>query len=142
MASAAEDWAIAFDLPHTGNVHAIECKMKQVALNELPEESVSHNPAIKKKVMLRLGDLPHLTNFAQARFAPGQVAPAHSHRDMSEVFFVESGCGCITIDGQAYPLSPGVCIAVEVGESHEVRNTGHEELILTYFGLRAPYPDR
>lgn len=40
------------------------------------------------------------------------------------------------IDGQAYPLQPGTCIAVEPHEEHEVRNTGTTELILTYFGLR------
>ena len=62
--------------------------MKVISLSTLPEQAVSHNPAIKKKVMLSLGSLPHLTNFSQARFAPGQVAKAHSHSDMCEVFFV------------------------------------------------------
>ncbi len=59
--------------------------MITTSLNELPEQPVSHNPEIKKKVMLKLGDLPHLTNFSQARFAPGQSAPAHAHQDMSEL---------------------------------------------------------
>jgi quercetin dioxygenase-like cupin family protein len=110
--------------------------MKHVSLTHIAEESVSHNPAIKKKVMLRLGDLPHLTNFSQARFAPGQIAPAHAHQDMCEVFFVESGSGVMQIDEQEYVLSAGVCIAVEPGETHEVKNNGEEELVLTYFGLR------
>lgn len=110
--------------------------MKFTSLSNLPEEAVSHNPAIKKKVMLRLGDLPHLTNFSQAVFAPGQVAKAHAHRDMCEVFFVESGAGTIRINQTAYPLEPGTCIAVEPGEEHEVSNTGDRELVLTYFGLR------
>lgn len=112
--------------------------MKHITLDQLPEESVSHNPAIKKKVMLRLGELPHLTNFSQARFAPGQVAAGHAHADMCEVFFVESGSGTICVDGQDYSLEPGVCVAVEPHETHEVRNTGPGELVLTYFGLRAP----
>ncbi|MEM9088308.1 MAG: cupin domain-containing protein [Cyanobacteria bacterium P01_F01_bin.53] len=111
--------------------------MKLTSLNELPVEAVSHNPAIKKQVMLRMGDLAHLTNFSQARFQPGQVAEAHTHADMNEVFFVESGTGKIVIDGEPHDLLPGVCIAVTVGESHEVSNTGNEELVLTYFGLRA-----
>ncbi|RUR75909.1 cupin domain-containing protein [Chlorogloeopsis fritschii PCC 9212] len=110
--------------------------MKFTSLNEIQEESVSHNPAIKKKVMLRFGDLPGLTNFAQARFAPGQIAPAHAHHDMCEVFFVEAGAGTIRIDGKEYPLNPGNCIAVEPGEVHEVINNGASELVLTYFGLR------
>jgi quercetin dioxygenase-like cupin family protein len=111
--------------------------MKHCKLHQLPPEPVSHNPAISKKVMLRLGDLPHLTNFSQARFAPGQVAAAHAHRDMCEVFFVESGTGVICVDGQDYALTAGVCVAVETGETHEVRNQGTEELVLTYFGLRS-----
>ncbi|MBD1918669.1 MULTISPECIES: cupin domain-containing protein [Cyanophyceae] len=110
--------------------------MKITGLDQVQEESVSHNPAIKKRVLLRSHDLPHLTNFAQARFAPGQVAQGHSHADMAEVFFVEAGDGTITVDGQAYPLTPGTCIAIEPGEYHEVANTGAQELILTYFGIR------
>ncbi len=35
-----------------------------------------------------------------------------------------------------YPLQPGNCYAVEVGEVHEIVNTGNTELILTYFGLK------
>lgn len=110
--------------------------MKLTSLSTLPEETVSHNPAIQKKVMLRLGDLPHLTNFSQARFAPGQIAATHAHADMYEVFFVEAGEGTIRIDGQPYTLQPGTCITVEPGEEHEVSNTGPGDLVLTYFGLK------
>ena len=87
--------------------------------------------------MLSLGDLPHLTNFSQACFAPGQIASGHSHTDMSEVFFVESGLGNIRINGIDYQLKLGVCIAVEPGEIHEISNTGNTDLIITYFGLRS-----
>ena len=109
--------------------------MKLTTLNQLPIESVSHNSAIAKQVMLRMGDIPHLTNFSQARFRPGQVAAAHAHTDMHEVFFVESGEGTIAIDGTPYALKPGVCVAVAPSETHEVVNTGDRDLILTYFGL-------
>ncbi|MBF2025236.1 MAG: cupin domain-containing protein [Oscillatoriales cyanobacterium C42_A2020_001] len=111
--------------------------MKLTSLSELATEFVSHNPAIQKKVMLRSGELPHLTNFSQARLAPGQIAAAHRHTDMYEVFFVEAGEGMIEIDQTPYPLQPGVCVAVEPGERHEVSNTGTEELVLTYFGVLA-----
>ncbi|MFE4104754.1 cupin domain-containing protein [Almyronema epifaneia] len=109
--------------------------MKHVSLKTLPEEAVSHNPAIKKRVLLRSGDLPHLTNFAQARFSPGQLAAAHAHKDMCEVFFVEAGDGIIRINNTDYELQVGTCIAVEPGEVHEVINTGAVDLVLTYFGL-------
>ncbi|AUB34858.1 Mannose-6-phosphate isomerase, cupin superfamily [Nostoc flagelliforme CCNUN1] len=38
--------------------------MITTSLKDLAEESVSHNAEIKKKVMLRFGDLPHLTNLS------------------------------------------------------------------------------
>lgn len=110
--------------------------MKRISLASLAEERVSHNPEITKKVMLRSGDLPHLTNFAQACFAPGQVATAHAHSDMCEVFFVEAGAGSIRVNDQIYPLQPGVCIAVEPGEVHEITNHGTHDLVVTYFGLQ------
>ncbi len=111
--------------------------MKRSALAELPEEAVSHNAAIRKRVLLRKGDLPRLTNFSQARFPPGQRAAGHRHEDMSEVFFVEAGRGAIRVDGNEYALSPGVCVAVEAREIHEIENTGSEELVISYFGLES-----
>ncbi len=109
--------------------------MKKVALADVPWEGVSHDPEIRKKVLLRKGDLPYLANFSQARFLPGQTAHAHTHDDMYEVFLVESGSGLITVDGEAHALEPGTCLAVEPGEMHEVHNPGPHELVLTYFGI-------
>jgi mannose-6-phosphate isomerase-like protein (cupin superfamily) len=110
--------------------------MKITSLTNLPEEWVSHNPEIKKRVMLGPGDLPHVTNFSQAHFAPGQVASAHAHRDIYEVFFVESGTGLIRVDGVEHRLEPGVCVAVEPGEVHEIVNADSVDLVLTYFGVQ------
>lgn len=109
--------------------------MKQIHLDSLPYQSVSHNSAIKKKVILKASELAHVTNFAQAYFEPGQIADSHAHPDMNEVFFVVSGCGEILVDDILYPLRTGSCIVVEAGEFHEVRNSGDELLILNYFGV-------
>ena len=110
--------------------------MKLVTLSDLPVEGVSHDPGIRKQVMLRNGDIPHLTNFSQATFAPGQTVTPHAHADMAEVFFVEAGQGIIWIDGEAHELAPGVCAAIAAGELHELKNSGNSPLVLTYFGLK------
>jgi mannose-6-phosphate isomerase-like protein (cupin superfamily) len=109
--------------------------MKIVSIADLPERQVSHNPDIKKKVMLEKDDLPHVTTFSQAYFAPGQVASLHAHEDMYEVFFVEAGAGVIRVDGEPHPLSPGTCVVVAPGEVHEVTSSGPGDLVLTYFGV-------
>lgn len=111
--------------------------MKLVSLMNLPNFSVSHNPALQKKVMLQPGDLPNLIYFSQAEFPPGEVASAHSHTDMSEVFFVESGTGIIRINEREYPLQTGTMVAVEPEEVHEIINNGTTPLKLIYFAIKA-----
>ena len=111
--------------------------MKKSSLADLPAESVSHNPEITKHVLLRRGDLPHLTNFSRSRLRPGQTAGAHAHDSMHEVFYVESGTGLMRVGGEEITLKAGVCVAVEPGESHEIRNTGALELVLIYFGIES-----
>jgi mannose-6-phosphate isomerase-like protein (cupin superfamily) len=114
--------------------------MKIVTLDQLPLQSVSHNPEIQKRVMLKAGDVAHLTNFSQATFAPGQVASAHAHRDMVEVFFVSAGSGQALVDGQTLPLQPGSCLTIYPHERHEIANTGDVPLVLTYFGIAVDDP--
>ncbi len=110
--------------------------MKIISLSNLPEQGVSHNSEIKKKVMLRDGEIPHVSSFSQARLRAGQVAGAHAHEDMYEIFFVEEGNGVIRVENKEYRLEKGVCSVVEPGEVHEITNTMSSELVLTYFGLK------
>ena len=109
--------------------------MKFVSIENLENEGVSHNREIKKKVMLKRGDLPHLTGFSRAVFIGGQTADAHSHNDMCEVFYVEEGEGLFRINEKEYQLKKGVCIAVEPGERHEIVNIGEADLVILYFGI-------
>lgn len=109
--------------------------MKIISLADVEEEAVTHNADIKKRVMLRRGQLPHLTNFSQARIASGQSVSAHRHTGMHEVFFVAAGEGRIRVDDEEYRLSVGSCVAVESGEAHEITGTGATELVLLYFGI-------
>ena len=109
--------------------------MKIISLQALPDESISHNPEIKKRVILRKGDVPYLTNFSQARFAAGQSAPAHSHENMYEFFLVESGEGIININNRKHKLNKGIFVVVEPTEVHEIFNNNYSELVLTYFGI-------
>lgn len=98
---------------------------------------VSHNPDLVKLNILGNGVIPHLTGFSRVEFPAGKTAAAHSHQDMVELFWVESGSGSITVDGKEFELGPGICIAVHPGETHEVRSAPDQKLTLLYFGVRA-----
>ena len=111
--------------------------MKHGNLDHLPEQPVSHDPAIKKRVMLKHGEIPSVTQYSQASFLPGQIAPTHSHEDMYEVFLCVRGSGSMVIDGETYDLTPGQFYLCEPGETHEIVNDGHEALELLQLGVLA-----
>ena len=110
--------------------------MKRLDLNRLPDEAVSHNPSVIKRVLLRSGELGAVTQLAQATFPPGESVAEHSHLDMAEVFLVVRGEGTMGVDGTVYPLRPGVCMVVEPGERHQLQNTSSEPLVVTTLGLK------
>lgn len=102
--------------------------MLKTSLSDLPIQSVSHDPSIKKRVFVKKGQMGNITQIALATFLPGQVAPAHSHPDMYETFIVQSGIGTIEVDNTTFEVKVGDCVLVSPGESHEVKNTGEEIL--------------
>ena len=110
--------------------------MKVSAINSTKEADVSHNPNIKKHVLVSKGEINHIENFSRAVFPPGEIAHAHSHSDMTEVFFVESGQGVILVNEKPFPLKAGVCVTVEPKEMHELRNTGATNLVILYFCIK------
>ncbi len=86
--------------------------------------------------MIGFDELRPLAQFSRAVFPPGEYAPGHSHSDMAEVFFVESGNGVININGTDHTLGAGDCVTVEIGEKHELRNDSSDEnLVVIYFGV-------
>jgi len=109
--------------------------MKRIKINELPEQEVSHNANIHKQVILTNGEVGAIINYARAVFPSGEKAAAHRHEDLVEVFTVESGQGEITVNSVTYDFSAGLTVVVEPGESHEIVNTGHSELVITYFSV-------
>ncbi len=109
--------------------------MKVTSLQSRASESVSHNPKILKRVLIRDGEIPNITQLSRAVFKPGQIASSHTHPDMYEVFVTEQGKGIININSKFFDMEPGVCITVEPGESHEVKNNSAEDLVITIVGI-------
>jgi Mannose-6-phosphate isomerase len=109
--------------------------MLQRVLDQLPILPVSHNPAVSKRVLFARGEAPNITQIARSTFPPGEIAPGHSHADMWEVFIFESGAGEIAIDGETHRVAGGAAFLVQPGETHEIRNTGSEPLVVTVIGI-------
>jgi len=106
------------------------------SIENIEERSVSHNSKIKKHEFLAKGEIDGVMMFSRAVFPPGEIAAAHSHSNLTEVFYVESGTGEIIVDARTVQLKSGVCVAAEPGETHELRNTGSGDMIVLYFGIK------
>ncbi len=109
--------------------------MRITDLQQSTPQPVSHNPGIKKRMLIAPDQVKNLVYFSEARFPVGESAPAHHHNDMTEVFFIRSGSGSIEINGESYAMKPGQCITIEPGDVHELKNTGDEELVVLYFSV-------
>jgi uncharacterized cupin superfamily protein len=59
---------------------------------------------------------------------PGGVSGEHVHSRTEELYFIVSGAGMMTIDGQVYPVSAGDLILTGLGTRHGLWNVGAHEL--------------
>jgi quercetin dioxygenase-like cupin family protein len=112
--------------------------MKWGSLAATAEEAVSHNAKIRKRVIMRRGDVPHLTQISLATFPPGEIAAAHSHPDMWEIFLCDAGEGVMTVNGKDIPLKPGTWVVVEPNDVHQVKNNNDSMMVLSVVGVEQP----
>lgn len=108
--------------------------MKLRSINSASEEPVSHNPAAKKQVWFRKGELPPFTQIARVVVPPGEVLTAHAHADMHELFIMLEGNARMIVDGQPHDLKPGDAIALAPGETHELLNADSSALTFLVAG--------
>ncbi|KAF9139771.1 hypothetical protein BGX30_007483 [Mortierella sp. GBA39] len=109
--------------------------MKATTLDSLPVAYISHDSEVEKKVLLKNGEVPHVTQLAVATLKPGEQATKHYHKDMTETFHFQAGTGEMEVDDKTFEIKAGVTVTVYPGEKHEIRNTGSENLVIIYFGI-------
>jgi mannose-6-phosphate isomerase-like protein (cupin superfamily) len=99
------------------------------SINGAPEESVSHNPAAKKQVWFRKGDLPAFTQIVRVIIPPGEVLTAQAHADMHELFIILEGTARMIVDGRPQGLKPGDAITLAPSETHKLSNQSTEPIV-------------
>jgi len=104
-------------------------------ISEIPAAPVSHDPGIRKQVLVSSGVIPHLQQLAVVSLEPGQRTTSHVHHDMDEVFLVQSGSGIIEYQDEEQAINTGHCLHVPAGCSHAFRCDGPVAMVLLYFGV-------
>ena len=105
--------------------------MRFYSLKSAPFKPVSHDPELKKQVLVTDGFscVKHLSHIA---LKPGRTATRHFHKDAYEVFYCIRGKILFKVAGNEVPLARGDCLVVEPGEVHEIFSVV-EETELLYF---------
>jgi len=67
---------------------------------------------------------------AEMTLSPGDTegGPDNRHRGSDQWLFVVAGNGTAVVNRKTYPLKAGSLVLIERGDTHEIRNTGHEPL--------------
>ena len=72
------------------------------------------------------------------RVPPGATIGIHPHEDEEEYYYVLSGRGVMTLDGEPFDVRAGDVTAVFPGGRHGLENTGDEEMRVLVVCVRAP----
>jgi mannose-6-phosphate isomerase-like protein (cupin superfamily) len=66
---------------------------------------------------------------------PGSSTRPHSHRAMTEFYYVMAGEGTLSIGNQSAPIRNGDAIPIHLNETHALQNTGNQPLELMIVGI-------
>lgn len=93
--------------------------MRLHTLEKAEEKPVSHNPELKKKLLVpeAVGCVRHIS---QIVLKPGASASAHAHNGATEVFYCVRGELTFNVNGKSVLLAAGSCLIVEPGEEHAI----------------------
>jgi mannose-6-phosphate isomerase-like protein (cupin superfamily) len=69
--------------------------------------------------------------FQENVIRPGTDAgPYHYHSNADNIYYVLGGTGSVTVDGKSFDVGPGDTLFIPANESHDVSNTGADDLRL------------
>jgi len=75
-------------------------------------------------------------SLAHVTIPPGKSSPSHYHQELEETYYILSGVGTMTINGQEFDLQPGQALLIEPGDVHQICN--HEDEDLVFLAVCAP----
>jgi mannose-6-phosphate isomerase-like protein (cupin superfamily) len=67
--------------------------------------------------------------FRKRALHPGSGIGLHT-QDVDEVYYVLSGSGELTLDGEKHQVSAGTAVLTRPGSSHSLKQTGREDLVI------------
>ena len=89
---------------------------------------------IDAEVEPRFQCLKAITYVSLAKLQPSLSYEPHDHRDHEEIYYIISGSGYITIDGETTRFNDGDVIYIPEKAVHSIANDGNEMVEFLAFG--------
>lgn len=67
--------------------------------------------------------------FRKRTFHPGSGVGLHEQKE-DEIYYVLSGRGTMTLDGNTVDVTPGTAVLTRTGSSHSLKQVGREDLVV------------
>ena len=100
------------------------------------ELSVKEEKNISGETKLFLSDLaefdirnPKIRTFALAKLKPGEEVGFNKHEGECEYYYIISGTGVYSDNGNMVDVCPGMVTFTPSGKSHGIKNTGKEIIV-------------
>lgn len=94
-------------------------------------------PGVLKKVLFNAEDFDPACGLRMLNYAviqPGESFRSHFHESLEEVFYILTGKGELTIDGETRPISAGMAVIIPKKAVHSMKNVGTDPLEYLAFG--------
>lgn len=69
-------------------------------------------------------------SLAEEMLPPGCAVSPHHHLNLEEIYYIVSGRGLMTVDGDAREVGAGDAVYIPRGHRHSLKNTGIEPIKL------------
>ena len=69
-------------------------------------------------------------SLAEATIPVGGTVTLHYHKVIEEFYYIVSGTGLMTIEGEEREVGPGDTVIIVPGQRHKIRNSGEVPLVL------------
>jgi mannose-6-phosphate isomerase-like protein (cupin superfamily) len=108
--------------------------MRLSKLERLPFEPVSHDPELKKKVLVK--GVSCVEKLSHIVLVPGSRVSPHSHKKGYEVMCFVRGEALFKVKGTEVRLKKGDCLVVEPEEAHEIIEIIEETELLYFLAVK------
>lgn len=78
----------------------------------------------------------HCKMFTKVTIPVGCELGYHEHHGDTETYYILSGCGVYSDNGEEYPVEPGDVLFCKDGDGHGLKNTGDEDIIFAALILK------